>query len=233
MDALVLILLFAAIILSVAAQIKVKGTFRRYSGVPNRLGITGAAAARRLLAANGVRDVRVEPIHGTLTDHYDPKARVVRLSEGVYDSASLSALGVAAHETGHALQHAEGYFPLTARGAIFPVVSFGSKLAFPLIFIGFIITSLSGVMGRYGIALVYIGIIMYAAVVAFQVITLPVEFNASARAIALLEDDRVLSPDEIPGARKVLFAAALTYVAAAAVALLQLLRLILAARRSD
>jgi len=183
--------------------------------------ISGAEVARQLLSSSGISDVTVEKTPGNLTDHYDPRKRVLRLSEGVYSSSSLAALGIAAHETGHAIQHHREYFPLQLRNAIYPVASLGSSLAFPLFFVGFIFS-------RQGPSILMdIGILLFAGAVVFSVLTLPVEFNASRRALALLGEGRYLKKDELYGARKVLLAAALTYVAATAMAAIQLLRLIL------
>ncbi len=214
-----MLLLVAAMILSVYAQYKVNSTFRKYSEVRNRRGYTGADAARQLLYNAGITDVSVERIGGSLTDHYDPKNKVLRLSQDVYDSPSIAALGVAAHETGHAIQHNVGYIPLSIRTKIFPAVSFSSKLAMPLVLLGMLLGMISG---SFFVAL--IGALLYAVVVLFQIITLPVEFNASARALKNLREYGYLDPDELPGARKVLTAAALTYLAAAAAALATLLR---------
>ncbi|MCC8015280.1 MAG: zinc metallopeptidase [Eubacterium sp.] len=214
-----MLLLVAAIILSFYSQYKVNSTFKKYSKVASRRGYTGADVARQLLYNAGITDVAVEPIRGNLTDHYDPKSKTLRLSDPVYSSRSLAALGVAAHETGHAIQDNVGYVPLKIRTSIFPAVSFSSKLAMPLIILGIIIGSFSRF---YTIAL--LGALLYAVVVFFQLVTLPVEFNASARAMQNLKDYGYLDPDEVPGARKVLSAAALTYVAAAMASLATLLR---------
>lgn len=208
-------------ILCMAAQGNVSSTFNRYSKIANSRGYTGADVAKMLLQQNGIYDVQVEHIKGNLTDHYDPIKKVLRLSDAVYGSRSIAALGVAAHETGHAVQHAKGYVPLKIRSAIFPVVSFSSKVAMPLFIIGLL---LGGLINSYNLAL--IGAILFAVVVAFQIITLPVEFNASSRALKMLEDYNYLEHNEVSGARKVLSAAALTYVAAAAASLVQLLRLL-------
>ena len=213
---LVLIMAFVCMI----AQANVGSVFKKYSKVANARGYTGADVARMLLHLNGINDVQVEHINGNLTDHYDPIKKVLRLSDAVYDSKSIAALGVAAHETGHAVQHAKGYVPLTIRSAIFPVVNFSSRLAMPLFIIGLLIGSF---IHSYTLAL--IGAVLFAAVVAFQLITLPVEFNASSRALKMLSDYNYLESSEVSGARKVLTAAALTYVAAAAASLVQLLRL--------
>ncbi len=220
-------LLLPAIILAVYAQTKVSSTFSKYSEVMNSRGLTGADVARRILAQNGITDVRVEQTKGKLTDHYDPRAKTVRLSEVVYNSQSLAALAVAAHEVGHATQHNKGYMPLHLRSAVFPITAFASKIAMPLILIGLYFSTTNGVM-------LQIGILLFSFTVLFQVITLPVEFNASRRAIQNLEEYNLLSSNEIDPAKKVLNAAALTYVAAAISAALQLLRLVLIARaRND
>lgn len=224
------ILLIPALILSLYAQYKVSSTFNKYSKVPNRNGYTGAEVARQLLMGAGIRDVQVEQVRGNLTDHYDPRSRVLRLSESVYNSASLSAVSVAAHETGHAIQHQEGYAPLSLRTAIVPVVSFGSNLAPMLIILGLLFSSGSG---GFGMTLLYTGIILFAGVVLFQLVTLPVEFNASNRALELLETQHYLHDSEIQPATKVLRAAALTYVASAATAIAQLLRFLLLAQRRN
>lgn len=203
------------------AQGNVTSTFSRYSKVANSRGYTGADVAKMLLQQNGIYDVTVEHVRGNLTDHYDPVKKVLRLSDTVYNSRSVAALGVAAHETGHAVQHAKGYVPLKLRSAIFPVVNFSSRIAMPLFIIGLLIGAM---INSYSIALA--GAILFAVVVAFQVITLPVEFNASSRALRMLEDYNYLDTGEVAGARKVLSAAAMTYVAAAAASLVQLLRLL-------
>lgn len=203
------------------AQGNVTSTFNRYSKVANSRGYTGADVAKMLLQQNGIYDITVEHVRGNLTDHYDPVKKVLRLSDTVYNSRSVAALGVAAHETGHAVQHAKGYAPLKLRSAIFPVVNFSSRIAMPLFIIGLLIGAM---INSYSIALA--GAILFAVVVAFQVITLPVEFNASSRALRMLEDYNYLDTSEVAGARKVLSAAAMTYVAAAAASLVQLLRLL-------
>lgn len=203
------------------AQGNVTATFNRYSKVANSRGYTGADVAKMLLQQNGIYDVTVEHVRGNLTDHYDPVKKVLRLSDTVYNSRSVAALGVAAHETGHAVQHAKGYVPLKLRSAIFPVVNFSSRIAMPLFIIGLLIGAM---INSYSLALA--GAILFAVVVAFQIITLPVEFNASSRALRMLEDYNYLDTGEVAGARKVLSAAAMTYVAAAAASLVQLLRLL-------
>lgn len=208
-------------IVCMIAQSNVMSTFNRYSKIANSRGYTGADVAKMLLHQNGIYDVQVERIGGSLSDHYDPVKKVLRLSDTVYNSKSVAALGVAAHETGHAVQHAKGYVPLTLRSAIFPIVSFSSKIAMPLFIAGLLLGSL---IHSYSLAL--LGAILFGAVVVFQLITLPVEFNASSRALKMLADYNYLEPSEVSGARKVLGAAAMTYVAAAAASLVQLLRLL-------
>lgn len=213
------LLLIPAFILAMYAQMKVQGTFARFLRVEARSGYTGAQVARRLLDANHLEDIPVELTPGRLTDHYDPRRKALRLSADVYHGRSLAALGVAAHESGHAVQHSQAYIPLAIRNSIFPVASFGTTLAFPLFIIGLFMSSGT---------LMDLGIVLFAAAVAFQVVTLPVEFNASSRALSMLDAQGILTRgDEIQGARKVLSAAALTYLAAAAVSLLQLVRLLL------
>lgn len=214
------ILLIPALILAFYAQSKVKNTFARYSRVRASRGYTGEEVARSLLDMRGLGDVKVEPIKGNLSDNYDPRSRVLRLSEPVHGSNSVAALGVAAHETGHALQHADAYGPLMLRSSIVPVVSFGSWLAFPLFIIGFLFAQSIG-------WLMDVGIIFFSGAVALSLITLPVEFNASARALALLREGGYLTEQELPHARAVLNAAAWTYVAAATMAITQLVRLLI------
>lgn len=218
------ILLIPAFMLAMYAQMKVQNTYRQYNNVYASSGYTGAQTARRILDMEGLRDVVVEEVRGFLTDHYDPIRKVLRLSPGVYRGRSLAALGVAAHEAGHAIQHAHMYLPLMLRTGIFPVVSVGSWLAFPLFFIGFLFGSPH---------LMDWGIIIFSSVVLFQVITLPVEFNASSRALRLLVRYGILDERELPHTRKVLNAAALTYLAATAVAIIHLLRLILLRQARD
>lgn len=219
-------LLIPAVILAVYAQTKVSTTFKKYSTVANSRGLTGAEVAQNILSRNGIGDVRVVSTRGSLTDHYDPRAKEVRLSESVYGSTSLAALAVAAHEVGHAIQHNHGYFPLNIRSAIFPITAFSSKLAMPLILMGLFFSTTNGVM-------LQLGIVLFAFTVIFQVVTLPVEFNASRRAIKCLGEYNLLNDNEIQPARQVLSAAALTYVAAALSAALQLLRLVLIAKSRE
>lgn len=212
------LLLIPAILLALYAQTKVQTTYSKYLRVPSRSRITGADAARELLRQNGVYDVNVERGSGRLSDHYDPRSKTLRLSPEVYGSSSLAALGIAAHETGHAFQHSSEYFPLKLRSAIVPFANIGSTLAFPLLLLGIF-------LGRPNLAL--IGVAAFSLAVLFQLITLPVEYNASNRAIAALESGGIIYRDEVGSTRKVLSAAALTYVAATLMAVLQLLRLLL------
>jgi hypothetical protein len=214
------LLIIPALILAFYAQSRVKGAYRTYSQVSAASRLTGAQAAYQLLQAAGAGDIVIEKIPGDLTDHYDPRKKVLRLSQGVHDSTSIAALGIAAHETGHAIQHHNHYQPMALRSLIYPVASIGSTLAFPIFFAGFIFS-------RGPNVLMDIGILLFTGAVAFSVVTLPVEFNASKRALALLEERRFLTPDEMVGARKVLSAAALTYVASTAMAAVQLLRMLL------
>lgn len=217
------VLVIPALILALFAQAKVQSAFNKYLRVKSRAGVTGAQVASGILSANGMINVAVEQINGTLTDHFDPRTNVVRLSPQVYSGTSLASIAVAAHETGHALQHREGYVPLGIRQAILPIASFGSSLAIPLFILGMLFSAGSGGIGVF---LMDLGIWMFAGAVAFQVVTLPVEFNASKRALTLLADGGFITSDEVPGARRVLEAAALTYIAAAAMAVSQLLRLL-------
>jgi Zn-dependent membrane protease YugP len=212
------LLILPALLLSIWAQIKVTSTFNKSSQIFTRKGVTGYQAARRILDANGLDYVRIERTSGHLTDHFDPRQNVIRLSESVYDRANVAAVGVAAHEAGHALQYAKDYSPIKLRAAILPVTRYGSMLAMPLFFIGLLFASNALMLG---------GIVLYSAVALFQLVTLPVEFNASRRAMASLESFGVLVEDEPKYARKVLSAAALTYVAALLTSLLTLLRLII------
>lgn len=219
------LILIPAIALALYAQFKVQSTFKRYSEVPSGTGYTGAQVATELLRRRGITDVKVEPVQGMLGDHYDPRTKVLRLSPEVYGSNSLAAIGVAAHEAGHAVQHRDGYTALALRSAIVPLATIGTNAAWILFIIGVITTSPR---------LVDIGILLFMGYLAFAVITLPVEFNASNRAVALLQGEGFVLPQEAQGVRAVLNAAALTYVAAAAMAVSQLLRmLLLRGRMSD
>jgi len=222
-DDLYLLLVLPAVLFSFFCQWKVTSTFKKYSKVPTRRRITGADAAARVCQLGEARDVRIESVTGKLTDHFDPRGNVIRLSQSVYGESSVAALGVAAHEAGHAAQYAQGYGPIRLRSAIIPVTQVASNLAMPLVIAGLLIEGLG--------ILLTIGILFFAVAFLFQVITLPVEFNASRRALALLESGGMLDRDELDGAKKVLSAAAMTYVAAMAVALASLLRLILISRR--
>lgn len=214
-------LILIGAVLSLIAQIKVSSSFAKYSQVRSMSGMTGAMVAQRILESQGIYDVSVQRVAGKLTDHYNPSDKTLNLSESVYNSSSVAAVAVAAHETGHAIQHAKGYVPLNLRTAIVPVANLGSKLCWVFILAGFFFGSSSGQL------LLNIGIIMFSAAVVFQIVTLPVEFNASHRALVLLKDNGILYQGEVKQARSVLTAAALTYVAATITAILQLLRLII------
>lgn len=215
-------LVLPCLILSLWASVRVNSTFKRYSRQFSSRGITGADAAQRVLRANGIGNVRIERIGGNLTDHYDPTTNVIRLSDDVYGSTSTAAIGVACHEAGHAVQYAQGYAPIKLRAAIIPVTNFGSKLAMPLILLGILFSSLGNTSDFF----INLGIACFGLSVLFQLVTLPVEFNASHRALAAIEQNGILTDDELAGARKTLSAAAMTYVAATATALAQLLRLL-------
>lgn len=218
MDPTYFLVLIGAV-LCIFAQMKVSSTYKKYARVRSRSGLTGAEAAQRILQLSGIYDVRIEHVRGELTDHYDPAHKVLRLSDSVYGSTSLAAIGVAAHECGHAVQHDKGYGPLKIRTALVPAANIGSRAGLPLIFLG--------VFLGMNQLLIQVGIWVFALAVLFQLVTLPVEFNASGRALAMLGDYGMLGQEETNGCRKVLGAAALTYVAAAASAILQLLRLVL------
>ncbi len=206
-------------VLCIVAQMRVGTTFKKYSRVRSRSGMTGAQAAQRILELSGIYDVRIEHIRGELTDHYDPSSKVLRLSDATYSSNSVAAIGVAAHECGHALQHNKGYGPLKFRTALVPAANIGSRLGIPII--------LLGVLFGMNQLFIQIGIWVFAIAVLFQLVTLPVEFNASGRALSMLSNYGMMAKEETDGCRKVLSAAALTYVAAAASSILQLLRLVL------
>lgn len=225
-DMYYIVLVVPCIILAFWAQSKVKSTFNQYSQVFNRRGMSGAQAADAVLRANGVSGVRIERVSGKLTDHFDPRSNVIRLSDAVYDSTSVASVGVAAHEAGHAVQHAVGYFPIRLRSAIIPLTQFGSTMAFPLIIAGIFLNSE---------VFINIGILAFALSTVFQLVTLPVELDASRRALAAIRERNLLYEDEYPMAKKTLTAAAMTYVAALAVSLAQLLRLLLifGGRRRD
>ena len=227
-DPTYLLVLIGAVICLIASA-RVKTTYQKYSQYRSMTGMTGAQAPQRILRSAGINDVTIHHVSGSLTDHYNPAKKTLNLSDSVYGSASVAAVGVAAHECGHAIQHHQGYAPLTIRSAIVPVANIGSTLAWPLILIGLLFTQ------RTGSTLIQIGILCFSFAVLFQLITLPVEFNASSRALAILGQQGILSESELPYTKKVLGAAALTYVASAAAAILQLLRLVLlfGGRRSD
>ena len=216
------VLVLPCLILSMWASANVNSTFKKYSGQLSSRRITGAQAAQRVLMANGVQGVKIQRVSGNLTDHYDPRTNVIRLSDNVYDNTSTAAFGVACHEAGHAVQYAQSYAPIKLRAAVIPVTNLGSKLAMPLILIGLLLSYL----GNISYMLVYAGIACFGLSLVFQLVTLPVEFNASQRALAAISSGNLLTEEEQKGARKTLTAAALTYVAATATALAQLLRLL-------
>ncbi|MBQ6626804.1 MAG: zinc metallopeptidase [Ruminococcus sp.] len=219
-----LIFILPCLILSIICSANVNSTFKKYSQVRNTRNLTGAQAAQSVLMSHGVTGVTIEPVAGNLTDHFDPRTNTIRLSESVYNSTSVAAVGVAAHEAGHAVQHAQGYVPNKIRSVVVPVANFGSKLSWILIFIGLLLPVEFS-------AVVYIGIFLFSFSVLFTLITLPVEFNASKRALQTIESTNMLNGEEYRGAKKTLSAAAMTYVAAAATSVASLLRLILIARR--
>ena len=226
-----IVIILPCMLLSLWASSRVNTTFKKYSTQYSLRRLTGADAARRVLSSHGVHNVRIERVSGNLTDHFDPKSNVIRLSDSVYDNTSTAAIGVACHEAGHAVQYAQNYGPIKLRAAIVPVTNLGSKLAMPLILLGIVLSFL----GNFSYTLVYLGIACFSLSVVFQLITLPVEFNASRRALRAIEDGQILTEDELKGARKTLSAAAMTYVAATAVAMAQLLRLLIlfGGRRRD
>ena len=221
-DSSYLILVLPCILLSLWASANVNSTFKKYSRQFSSRRITGAEAALRVLHANGITNIRIDRINGNLTDHFDPTSNVIRLSDGVYDNTSTAAIGVACHEAGHAVQYADGYYPIKLRAAIIPVTNFGSRLAMPLIIIGLLLSAFASVSNF----LVYLGIACFSLSLIFQLITLPVEFNASRRALQAIDSGELLTSDERRGAKATLTAAALTYVAATAVAFAQLVRLL-------
>lgn len=217
MDYWYIVLVLPAVIFTMIAQAMVNGTFNKYSKINSQRGLTGMEAARRILDANGLRHIRIEHISGNLSDHYDPKAGVIRLSDSVYASSSVAAIGVAAHEAGHAVQHGVGYLPIKIRSAIIPICNIGSSLAMPLILIGLFLSFEP---------LAMLGVLFFGLAVVFQLVTLPVEFNASRRALRIIDDCGMLDNTELKGSKKVLRAAAMTYVAALAVSLANFLRLL-------
>lgn len=222
-----LFLVLPAMLFALIASVGVDSTFAKYSKQHSSRGVTGAQAARLVLDRNGLQNIPIEQISGKLTDHYDPRANVIRLSSEVYNGTSTASIGVACHEVGHAIQHATGYGPIKVRSAIVPITNIGSKLAIPLIIIGILCSTLS----EFFVWMAYIGIIAFSLTVVFQLVTLPTEFNASNRALATISENGILTPEELKGSKKVLRAAAMTYVAALAVAVAQLLRLILIVSR--
>ena len=221
-DIYYIILILPAFIISLFAQIKVSSTFKTFSATANMSGLTGAKAAEKVLSSHGATNVKIERVNGNLTDHFDPRTNVIRLSDSVYDSTSVAAVGVAAHEAGHAVQYAESYLPIRLRNTILPVVNFGSKFSFIAILLGILFAN---------DLLIYVGIALFSFATLFQIITLPVELNASKRAMQTIREKALLSYDEAKGARKVLNAAAMTYVAAVVMSIAQLLRLLLLSRR--
>ena len=227
MDLFLYILLLVTVVLSLVAQLRVSSTFKRFSSAPSGRGRTGAEVARRILDAHGLFDVRIEKIGGTLTDHYDPRGRVLRLSSPVYGSSSASAVGVAAHEVGHAIQHAEEYKPLVIRSKLVPAVNFASRFSWIAILLGIIITGFSTLFYEVGSYILFGGIILFAVTTLFHLVTLPVELNASRRALAELGLTGWYSDEELRGSKKVLSAAAMTYLAVLATSVIQLLRLLL------
>jgi len=229
-DTTYITLVLPCLVFAMIASSRVKSTFHKYSRQISARRITGAQAAQRVLLANGVQGVRIERVSGELTDHYDPKANVIRLSDNVYSNPSTAAIGVACHEAGHAVQYAQSYAPIKLRAAIIPITNFGSKLAMPLILLGILLNFL----GEFSYTFIYLGIAAFGLSLVFQLVTLPVEFNASRRALTAIESNELLTQEELKGAKKTLSAAAMTYVAATAVALAQLIRLLsIFGRRRD
>lgn len=224
LDSYYLLFILPAMLIALFAQTNVTSTFKKYSKLNNARNIAAHEVARRILDANGLYDIKIEHVSGSLSDHYDPKTKVVRLSDTVYNSTSVASVGVAAHEVGHAIQHATVFLPLKIRNSIYPVVSIASQASVPLIILGFVLNFIN---------LSYIGIVLFSFVVFFQLVTLPVEFNASSRALRILDEKDILSKEELKPCKKVLKAAALTYVASALVAIANLLRFVLNARRRD
>ncbi len=231
-DTVIYILFFAAIIFSFYAQIKVSTTFKKYSSMPSGSFHTASEVARMILTSHGVYDVKIERVSGNLTDHYDPRSKTLRLSDAVYSSNSAAAVGVAAHEAGHALQHAEGYVPIKIRSALVPITNFSSRIAWIVIMLGFVISAFAAEAGNYGYYILMAGIALFSVTAIFQLVTLPCEFNASSRALSDIEASGWYTNDEISRSRKVLSAAAMTYVAALFVTIMQILRLFSAARNT-
>lgn len=222
------IFVIIGIIIAGVAQMKVSGAYSKYSAIKSAKGKTGAEAAMEFLRLEGIRDVEVEEVGGKLSDHYDPTKKKVRLSKDIYYGTSIASLSVAAHEVGHAIQYSKGYFPVSVRGALFPIVNFSSKISWILISLGILMTFFSN-----NTLLLQIGIVLFTVIVIFQIVTLPVEFNASRRALVMLEQNHYLDAKEMGGAKKMLSAAALTYVAAAITGILQLLRLLVILNRNN
>ena len=223
-----IVLVLPAVIFSLIASANVNSTFKKYSRVYNSRRLTGADAARRILDSNGLQHIRIERISGNLSDHFDPRSNVIRLSQAVYDGATAAAVGVAAHECGHAIQHAVGYLPIKLRNAIIPITNIGSKLAFPMILLGIVLAAWS----QQALMIAYIGVALFGLSLVFQLVTLPTEFNASRRALKTIDNMGLLSGDDLKASKKVLTAAAMTYVAALAVTLMQLIRLFLIVNRN-
>ena len=223
-----IVLVLPAVIFSLIASANVNSTFKKYSRVYNSRRLTGSDAARRILDSNGLQHIRIERISGNLSDHFDPRSNVIRLSQAVYDGATAAAVGVAAHECGHAIQHAVGYLPIKLRSAIIPITNIGSKLAFPMILLGIVLTAWS----QQALVIAYIGVALFGLSLVFQLVTLPTEFNASRRALKTIDNMGLLSGDDLKASKKVLTAAAMTYVAALAVTLMQLIRLFLIVNRN-
>lgn len=219
---LYIVLVLPCVIWAMIAQIRVQAAYGKFSRVRTMRGLTGAETAEKILRSQGITNVAIAPCKGQLSDHYDPRSNTVFLSEGVYGSSSVAACGIAAHECGHAIQHAQGYAPLKLRAALVPITNLGSNLAMPLILIGLLFSSFS-----YGFYIALAGVICFATATVFQLVTLPVEFNASRRALSVLESEGIVSSDEKSGVRKVLWAAAMTYVAALFVSLANLLRILI------
>ena len=229
-----IILVLPFVLLASVASARVHSTYKRYGAIPTKRGLTGAEAARRILFANGIYDVRIEYVQGNLNDHFDPREKVIRLSDATYGNTSAAAVGVAAHEAGHAIQYAKNYVPLKVRNAIVPITNIGARISVPLIFLGVLLSAVSETFAYVA----YFGVGCFALVALFQLITLPTEFNASRRALKALGDEGILVKGELKDAKKVLSAAAMTYVAALAVTLAQLLRFLLivasiGSRRND
>ena len=229
-DLIIYVLFFAAMIFSMYAQFKVSSTFNRYSSLPSGSYHTAAEVARMILTSHGVHDVKIERVSGNLTDHYDPRTKTLRLSDAVHSSNSAAAIGVAAHEAGHALQHAEGYVPIKIRGALVPITNFSSRISWLVIMLGFVFMWASAETDS-GYYILLAGIALFSVTAVFQLITLPVEFNASARALADIENSGWYTEEEVSRARKVLSAAAMTYVAALFVTIMQIIRLLAVANR--